>query len=253
MERVDNQSVDALEKLGRLRQTGIITEQEFADAKLRIFEPNGENGRTASEDRAEVWSDHAQEEEWLGPRKLPNQLLVFCACIFLLGVGGSLFIHFTRERAEQNRQIEAQNLAAAEEREAAVTAAAERTAEQQALAEQQATEQRAAAEQQEAQAQSAQADIEGARAEHALAEQSINQAWKLLSSATRERLLPAQRAWIKKKAADCVLEAASTTTDPIGKESARLKCETKQTQERYSWIKQYLDADSNQDAQTAEQ
>lgn len=249
MVSVNDASLEALEKLGRLRQAGAITEQEFVDAKQNILAGGSANGRPA-EVTPEVWNDSVQEEQWLSPRRLPRELLMVCGCLILLGMVSSIYLHFTHQRAEQNRQIEAQNSAAAEESEAAAAAAAVQAGEQQVLAQQQANEQKAA-EQQAAQNQSAQADLEGARAEHDLAEQSINQAWKMLSAASRQRLLPAQRAWIKKKAADCLLEAASTTTDPLGKESARLKCDTKQTQDRYIWVKQYLDADSNQNAPAA--
>ena len=242
---VNESAINALEKLGKLRQSEMITEQEFSDAKLRILSGDAGGKAAAQGSPAEDPVDRYEDEWLLVPRKLPRALVAFCALVLLLGAAGSIYFYFSQQRAEQDRQTDAQNSAAAEERRIADTAAADRLAEQQALTEQQASEQRAAAEQQAARAQSVQADLEGAKAEHDLAEQSINQAWKLLSDATRQRLLPVQRAWIKKKTADCLLEAAAATTDPVGKESARLKCETKLTQDRYIWIKQYLDSDTN--------
>lgn len=87
------------------------------------------------------------------------------------------------------------------------------------------------------------ANVAAARLDNQLATQTIGAAWKTLPSATRAQLLPAQRVWIRKKGADCVVEAASVSTDPAEREVARLNCDTRFTQERIAWLAQYRTSD----------
>lgn len=87
--------------------------------------------------------------------------------------------------------------------------------------------------------QQKQAGLDEAKAEDALSIQTINAAWNALDPDMRAQLLDVQRAWIKKKEADCEIEAASASLDPLEKETARLKCDTKQNQDRVAWINQY--------------
>lgn len=110
--------------------------------------------------------------------------------------------------------------------------------------------QRAAAQaQQEQQTQQAQqnaalseqkaADLNSAKTDDQLATQSILAVWKAIPPSTRAQLLPQQRAWARKKDADCHVTAASASTDPTDMEVARLKCDTSTTQERISFLQQF--------------
>ena len=89
---------------------------------------------------------------------------------------------------------------------------------------------------QQTQAQS-QADLELATAENKLAIQAYAEVWKSLPDTVRAQNVEIQRAWAKKKTADCNIKAAETSTDPLIKEAARLRCETEQTQGRVEELK----------------
>jgi len=105
-------------------------------------------------------------------------------------------------------------------------------------AEQQAADQQNAAQQAALDAQH-QADLAAAKTENQLATQTIGATWKAIPDGIRHQLLPAQRAWIAKKDADCRVEAASSSTDPQEQEVARLGCDTRTTRERIDWLDQY--------------
>lgn len=92
---------------------------------------------------------------------------------------------------------------------------------------------------QQTQAQS-QADLELATAENKLAVQAYSEVWKSLPDPVRAQNVELQRAWAKKKTADCNIKAAETSTDPLIKEAARLRCETEQTKERVEELKGLL-------------
>ena len=82
-----------------------------------------------------------------------------------------------------------------------------------------------------------QADLELATAENRLAIQAYSEVWKSLPDTVRAQNVEIQRAWAKKKTADCNIKAAETSTDPLIKEAARLRCETEQTQGRVEELK----------------
>jgi len=85
-----------------------------------------------------------------------------------------------------------------------------------------------------------QADLELATAENKLAIQAYSEVWKSLPDTVRAQNVEIQRAWAKKKTADCNIRAAETSTDPLIKEAARLRCETEQTQGRVEELKGLL-------------
>jgi len=85
-----------------------------------------------------------------------------------------------------------------------------------------------------------QADLELATAENKLAVQAYAEVWKSLPDTVRAQNVEIQRAWSKKKTADCNIRAAETSTDPLIKEAARLRCETEQTQGRVEELKGLL-------------
>lgn len=107
---------------------------------------------------------------------------------------------------------------------------------QSAVATQQA-EQAALAEQTAAQSK---AELEMAVGENKLATQSINEVWRAMPDYSRAELLDIQRAWIKKKTADCNIKAAETSIEPSAKEIARLRCDTEVTNLRSTELRQYL-------------
>jgi uncharacterized protein YecT (DUF1311 family) len=88
-----------------------------------------------------------------------------------------------------------------------------------------------AAEQQAIQ-DSLKANLDLVTAENNLATQRINELWRSLPDDARAQALEYQRAWIKKKVADCNIEAASTSTEPTEREIARLQCDTRITVSR---------------------
>lgn len=102
--------------------------------------------------------------------------------------------------------------------------------------EQQTAAEQAAAEQQSALAEQRNANIAAARTDNQLATQTIDAIWKALPGAARSQLLPLQRAWLRKKTADCAVEAAAASMEPADKEVARLTCDTRITQERSTYL-----------------
>jgi len=82
------------------------------------------------------------------------------------------------------------------------------------------------------------ANVNAAKVDNQLANQTIAAVWKGLDGETRSRLLLQQRAWIRKKDADCKVEAAGASVDPGDQEVARLNCNTRSTRERTGWLQQ---------------
>jgi uncharacterized protein YecT (DUF1311 family) len=119
--------------------------------------------------------------------------------------------------------------------------------------------QAAATHQQEQQAQQAQqnaalseqkaANLNSAKTDNQLALQSILAVWRSIPAATRAQLLPQQRAWARKKDADCRVEAATASTDPSEMEVARLNCDTRTTQERMNFLESYREQTPDNTAQ----
>jgi uncharacterized protein YecT (DUF1311 family) len=105
---------------------------------------------------------------------------------------------------------------------------------------QQAVDQQAAA-QNVALAEQQNATLASAKVDNQLAMQTVTAAWKALLPSTRARLLPLQRAWIRKKDADCAVEAAAASIEPTAKEAARLTCDTRITKDRIGWLANYRD------------
>jgi uncharacterized protein YecT (DUF1311 family) len=62
-----------------------------------------------------------------------------------------------------------------------------------------------------------------------------------LLPSTRARLLPLERAWIRKKDADCAVESAAASIESMAKETARLICDTRITKDRIGWLANYRD------------
>ena len=86
-----------------------------------------------------------------------------------------------------------------------------------------------------------QADLDLAAAENKLATQKINALWKALPEDARSQLLDLQRAWVRKKAADCDIEAAGASTEAMPREAARLRCDTRVTLARFDELQSLLE------------
>lgn len=104
-----------------------------------------------------------------------------------------------------------------------------------AASEQQAAENQALAEQQAA-------TLNEAKTENKIAIQTTNAVWQGIPAETRSSLLDLQKAWVRKKNADCGVEAASSSVDPADREVARLKCDTRMQGERSNWLRQYMES-----------
>jgi hypothetical protein len=85
------------------------------------------------------------------------------------------------------------------------------------------------------------ADLDMAAAENKLANQQINAVWKALPEDARSQLLEMQRAWVRKKTADCNIEAAGASTEALPKEAARLRCDTRLTTTRISELQSLME------------
>ena len=101
----------------------------------------------------------------------------------------------------------------------------------------------AAAEQNAALAEQRDANVAAARTDNQLAVQTINAVWKALPSTARSQLTPLQRAWVRKKAADCAVEAAAASIDPAEREVARLQCDTRAENERATYLNGFRGTD----------
>jgi uncharacterized protein YecT (DUF1311 family) len=113
---------------------------------------------------------------------------------------------------------------------------------QQAAAVQQQEQQEQQAQQSAALAEQKSANLNSAKTDNQLATQSILAVWRAIPAGTRAQLLAQQRAWARKKDADCRVEAASASTDPNEMEVARLNCDTRTTQERISFLQSYRES-----------
>jgi len=85
------------------------------------------------------------------------------------------------------------------------------------------------------------ADLDLATAENKLANQQINTLWKNLPEEARSQLLELQRAWVRKKTADCNIEASGVSTEAMPKEAARLRCDTRLTMGRISELQSLME------------
>ena len=85
------------------------------------------------------------------------------------------------------------------------------------------------------------ADLDMAAAENKLANQQINAVWRALPEDARSQLLEMQRAWVRKKTADCNIEAAGASTEALPKEAARLRCDTRFTITRISELQSLME------------
>lgn len=82
----------------------------------------------------------------------------------------------------------------------------------------------------------ASAMLSEAKATYAMQNDRIAAVWQSFSEEQRSELLPIQRAWIKRKVADCRVEAAGSDERAEAREANRLNCESRLTAERANWL-----------------
>ena len=80
-----------------------------------------------------------------------------------------------------------------------------------------------------------------AQAAQKLSEQSINAVWEAIDRDVRQQLLELQRAWIRRKEAECKLEGMSDSVDQDEQLAVTADCETRMNGERENWLRQYLE------------
>lgn len=108
------------------------------------------------------------------------------------------------------------------------------------LAAQRQQEEEAAREQVAAASEQQRVVLEQAQADVRLAEQAINETWRSIPAAARDRMLDQQRAWLRRKAADCRVEAAAASLDPAERELVRLRCHVRWDRERTNQLRPYV-------------
>lgn len=81
-------------------------------------------------------------------------------------------------------------------------------------------------------------DLLQSRADNRAAESEISELWRNLDKTVKEGLVDEQRAWIKKKTADC-RKAAAKAKDETEAEYLRLECDTRKTRERILYLQDY--------------
>lgn len=86
-----------------------------------------------------------------------------------------------------------------------------------------------------------QASIEEASINRKYADDALMAVWKGLGPATRQELLLQQRAWIKRKDANCKVQGLQRSNDPTEQQVETLNCITSVTQSRTSELQSYLD------------
>lgn len=79
-----------------------------------------------------------------------------------------------------------------------------------------------------------------ANAQKTLTEQSINAVWSALPEKTRADLLQVQRAWIRRKTAECRMEGASASVVEPEQRAIAAQCEARYNNDRERFLRQYL-------------
>jgi hypothetical protein len=113
----------------------------------------------------------------------------------------------------------------------------------------QASEQAAAAQASTAaQQQLNQADLDEAANNNKLAAQQIAAVWKNIPQSNRVQMWPGQNAWNKKITAQCTINAAGISVDPVVMRAAKLRCETDAINQRIKELEQYTSYSTNDQA-----
>ncbi len=95
------------------------------------------------------------------------------------------------------------------------------------------------------------ANLNAAKTNLQLAVQTINAVWQSIDPPVKQRLLPLQKAWWKQAVAQCKVDAAGTSTDPMVVAANEAECQAKANQQRASWLGQFRGAGGQGEAQNA--
>jgi uncharacterized protein YecT (DUF1311 family) len=96
------------------------------------------------------------------------------------------------------------------------------------------------------------ANLNEAKVENRLAVERINAIWGAIPKGTKTRLLDLQRAWIRKTAAQCKVEAAGTSELSADRDAVRLRCETKAQIERARQLERFVEYEDDSTMSAAE-
>ena len=83
------------------------------------------------------------------------------------------------------------------------------------------------------------ANLNSAKTDLQLAVQTINAVWNSVDPQVRQRLLPLQKAWWKQAVAQCKVDAAGASTEPMVMAATEAECEAKANQDRATWLGQF--------------
>jgi hypothetical protein len=83
------------------------------------------------------------------------------------------------------------------------------------------------------------ANLNSAKTDLQLAVQTINAVWNSIDPQVRQRLLPLQKAWWKQAVAQCKVDAAGASTEPMVMAATDAECQAKANQDRATWLGQF--------------
>ena len=83
------------------------------------------------------------------------------------------------------------------------------------------------------------ANLNAAKTDLQLAVQTINAVWNAVDPQVRRRLLPLQKAWWQQAVAQCKVDAAGSSTDPMVVSATETECQAKANLERATWLGQF--------------
>jgi uncharacterized protein YecT (DUF1311 family) len=85
-----------------------------------------------------------------------------------------------------------------------------------------------------------QATLQQALVNRKAADAALNAAWQSIDPATRQTILPQQRAWIKRKDATCRVQGLQASVDPTEQKAAAENCVANETQNRTNELQNYI-------------
>ena len=88
------------------------------------------------------------------------------------------------------------------------------------------------------------ATIALAKEENRMAIKALGEVWSQLLPETRSQLVGLQRAWIRKRNADCRIESINASEDGSDITVNQLNCDTRAQLERREWLRQYVPAEA---------
>ena len=83
------------------------------------------------------------------------------------------------------------------------------------------------------------ANLNAAKTDFQLSVQTINAVWNAVDPQVRHRLLPLQKAWWQQAVAQCKVDAAGASTDPMVVSATETECQAKANLERATWLGQF--------------